>query len=40
MIYTNELREIMDFYVNILGFTCGEYNGNFGLHLYTKMKPK
>ncbi|MES2545877.1 MAG: VOC family protein [Bacteroidota bacterium] len=26
MIYTNEIKETIDFYVNILGFTCGEYN--------------
>lgn len=26
MIWTNEIKETIDFYVNILGFTCGEYN--------------
>ena len=26
MIYTREIKETIDFYVNILGFTCGEYN--------------
>ncbi len=26
MIYTNEIKATIDFYVNVLGFTCGEYN--------------
>ncbi|NUY79688.1 VOC family protein [Flavobacterium sp. MAH-1] len=36
MLYTNELEATIDFYVNGLGFTCGEYNEDWGwaaLHL-------
>ncbi len=30
MIWTSQLKETIDFYVNILGFTCGEYNEDWG----------
>lgn len=30
MIWTNELKETIDFYVNILEFTCGEYKEDWG----------
>lgn len=30
MIWTTELKETIAFYVNILGFTCGEYNEDWG----------
>lgn len=30
MIWTNELNETIDFYVNTLGFACGEYNEDWG----------
>ena len=30
MIWTNELKETIDFYVNILGFTCVECNEDWG----------
>lgn len=36
MLYTNELQQTIDFYVNKLGFTCGEHNDEWGwaaLHL-------
>lgn len=30
MLWTNELKETIAFYVNILGFTCAEYNEDWG----------
>ncbi|ESU21557.1 lactoylglutathione lyase-like lyase [Flavobacterium cauense R2A-7] len=30
MLWTNELQETIAFYVNVLGFTCGEYNEDWG----------
>ena len=30
MIWTNELQETIDFYVNNLGFECGNYNEEWG----------
>ena len=30
MLWTNELKETITFYVNILGFTCGEFNEDWG----------
>jgi uncharacterized glyoxalase superfamily protein PhnB len=30
MLNTNELKETIAFYVNVLGFTCGEYNEDWG----------
>ncbi|WP_313808069.1 VOC family protein [Flavobacterium sp.] len=30
MLRTNELKETIAFYVNVLGFTCGEYNEDWG----------
>ncbi|MGX7667383.1 bleomycin resistance protein [Flavobacterium pedocola] len=30
MLWTNELKETIAFYVNVLGFTCGEYNEEWG----------
>ncbi|UOK43609.1 MULTISPECIES: bleomycin resistance protein [Flavobacterium] len=30
MLWTTELKETIAFYVNILGFTCGEYNEDWG----------
>lgn len=30
MLWTNELKESIAFYVNVLGFTCGEYNEDWG----------
>lgn len=30
MLWTNELKETIAFYVNVLGFTCDEYNEEWG----------
>lgn len=30
MLYTNELTQTIDFYVNVLGFVCGESNDEWG----------
>lgn len=30
MLWTQQLKETIDFYVKILGFTCGEYNEEWG----------
>lgn len=30
MLWTNELKETIAFYVNVLGFKCGEYNEDWG----------
>lgn len=30
MIYTRELKETIRFYTEVLGFTCGEYNEDWG----------
>ncbi|MFM7018179.1 VOC family protein [Flavobacterium sp.] len=30
MIWTKELNETVDFYCNVLGFICGNYNENWG----------
>lgn len=30
MLWTNELKETIAFYVNVLGFACGEYNEDWG----------
>jgi uncharacterized glyoxalase superfamily protein PhnB len=30
MIWTNELNETVDFYCDILGFTCGKYSEDWG----------
>lgn len=30
LMYTDELQATIDFYVNVLGFVCGEYNEEWG----------
>ncbi len=30
MIWTKELNETVDFYCDVLGFTCGNYNEDWG----------
>jgi len=30
MLWTRDMKESIDFYTNILGFTCGEYNEDWG----------
>lgn len=30
MLWTNELKETIAFYVNVLGFECGEFNEDWG----------